>query len=104
MDEPSKREKIWQVVNQIPHGRVASYGTIARLAELPGYARYVGHVMKGLPAATKLPWHRVLRANGQIAFPPHSEAWKRQKELLENEGINLLKGRVSMRTYAWPGD
>ena len=56
----SKAERIWQVVAQIPAGRVISYGDVAKRAGLPGYARFVGTTLGILPKDTRLPWHRVL--------------------------------------------
>ena len=53
-------EIIWQVVASIPYGTVATYGQVAQLAGLPGYARYVGATLKQLPKDTLLPWHRVI--------------------------------------------
>jgi len=97
----TNQEKIWQVVHQIPRGKVASYGQVARLAELPGYARYVGYVMKNLPAGTKLPWHRVVNSQGRISFPQSSAQYQRQKSRLEKEGVVFIKGRFSMQRYGW---
>lgn len=97
----TNQEKIWLVVNQIPKGKVASYGQVARLAELPGYARYVGYVMKNLPAGTKLPWHRVVNSQGRISFPRDSASYQRQKSLLEGEGVVFVKGKFSMKEYGW---
>ena len=88
----TNQEKIWQVVHQIPRGKVASYGQVARLAELPGYARYVGYVMKNLPAGTKLPWHRVVNSQGRISFPQSSAQYQRQKSL------QALKPRKASRS------
>ena len=51
----TNRERIWQVVSIIPLGKVATYGQVARLAGLPGYARYVGYTMKTLPSGSKMP-------------------------------------------------
>ena len=100
----TNQEKIWQVVNQIPKGKVASYGQVAKLAQLPGYARYVGFTMKQLPSGTKLPWYRVVNSQGRISFPHNSEQYKRQKNKLEKEGIVFIKGRFSMAKYQWlPG-
>lgn len=95
------KEKIWQVVSAIPAGRVASYGQVARLAELPGYARYVGHVLKNLPADTRLPWHRVVNAQGRISFKPGTRQYRRQKALLEAEGVVFIRGRFSLARYRW---
>lgn len=97
----TNQEKIWLVVNQIPRGKVASYGQVAKLAELPGYARYVGYVMKNLPKGTKLPWHRVVNSQGRLSFPRDSSSYQRQKSLLEKEGIVFVKGKFSMKKYGW---
>lgn len=97
----TNQEKIWQVVHQIPRGKVASYGQVAKLAELPGYARYVGYVMKNLPAGTKLPWHRVVNSQGRLSFPRDSAQYQRQKNLLEKEGVVFIKGRFSLREFGW---
>ncbi|MEX2468906.1 MAG: MGMT family protein [Pseudohongiellaceae bacterium] len=95
------KERIWQVVSAIPAGRVASYGQVASLAELPGYARYVGYVLKNLPEDTRLPWHRVVNARGQLSFKPGTRQYRRQKALLETEGVVFIRGRFSLARYRW---
>ncbi len=100
----TNQERIWQVVHQIPRGKVASYGQIAKLAELPGYARYVGYVMKNLPAGTKLPWYRVVNSQGRISFPRDSSSYQRQKSLLEKEGVVFVNGKFSMKEFGWLQD
>lgn len=103
-EDLSKSERIWQVVSQIPRGKVASYGQVAKLAQLPGYARYVGYVMKHLPEDTRLPWYRVVNAQGKLSFPRDSNHYQRQKSKLENEGIVFINGRFSLRKYGWNQD
>ncbi len=93
-------EKIWQVVHAIPAGRVATYGQVARLAGLPGYARYVGLVLKRLPSGSRLPWHRVVNARGRISFPFGSSQYCQQRALLEAEGVTFLKGRLPLQEFA----
>ena len=97
----NSKERIWLIVHQIPHGKVASYGQVARMADLPGYARYVGYVMKTLPSDTRLPWYRVVNSQGKISFPPGTSQYLRQKSLLEEEGIVFIDGRFSMGQYRW---
>lgn len=97
----SLRELIWQVVATIPRGRVATYGQIARLCGYPSHARYVGTTMKDLPQGSKLPWFRVLRSNGELAFPVASAPYKKQKELLEREKVIFKGGKVSLKQYQW---
>lgn len=99
--EVNNKEKIWQVVNQIPAGRVATYGQVARMAELPGHARYVGYTMKMLPTGTKLPWHRVVNSRGKLSFPVDSSQYQSQKHKLEAEGVVFIKGRFSLHKYQW---
>jgi methylated-DNA-protein-cysteine methyltransferase-like protein len=100
----NSKERIWQIVYQIPLGKVASYGQVAKMADLPGYARYVGYVMKNLPGDTRLPWYRVVNAQGRISFQPGTSQYLRQKSLLEAEGVVFIEGRFSMRQYQWQLD
>lgn len=97
----NNREKIWLVVSQIPAGKVASYSQVAKLAHLPGYARFVGTTLKNLPADTKLPWFRVTNAAGKLSFPAGSSQFLRQKNLLESEGVVFINGRISLKRYGW---
>ncbi len=99
--DSSLRELIWQVVATIPRGRVATYGQIARLCGDPSHARYVGTTLMHLPHGSKLPWFRVLRSNGALAFPPGSEAYKRQCVLLEKEKVMFRNGKVPLKQYQW---
>ncbi len=91
------QERIWQVVYAIPVGKVATYGQIAKLAGMPAHARLVGRVLSRLPAGTKLPWHRVINAQGRLSNPNPL----RQKSRLEKEGVTFVNGRVSLKFYGW---
>ena len=89
-------QRIWQAVAAIPRGEVSSYGAIARRAGLPRRARLVGHALKVAPASLKLPWHRVLNAQGRISLPAGSRAHRLQRRLLEEEGVVFRRGRVDL--------
>ena len=56
--------EVYSVVAQIPAGRVTTYGQIARLIGMPGYARRVGHALAAAPAG--LPCHRVVNSAGSV--------------------------------------
>jgi methylated-DNA-protein-cysteine methyltransferase-like protein len=99
--EPSREQKIWQVVAAIPEGSVASYGQVAAMAGLGRQARFVGRALGRLPAGHSIPWHRVIRSNGQIAFPEGTEARQLQTEKLRMEGVEVVKGRVRMKAFQW---
>lgn len=101
MQLKSWQQEIWQWVAAVPPGTVASYGQIARLAGHPRHARHVGAILRRLPHGTRLPWHRILRSSGELGFPAGSEAWERQRDLLEAEGVPLTGGRIDLARYGW---
>ena len=71
MPELSAAERILAAIRAVPRGQVAGYGHIAQRAGLPGRARMVARVLSENGDA-KLPWHRILRSDGRIAFPEGS--------------------------------
>jgi methylated-DNA-protein-cysteine methyltransferase related protein len=97
----SAYQRIWQTTLNIPVGKVVSYGQLADLAGLPGRARLAGKALGYAPASLTLPWHRVLRANGQLAFPKGSEQALLQTGLLQEEGVVVLNHRVRMNDFQW---
>ena len=101
MTEPTKDQKIWQVVAAIPPGCVASYGQVADMAGLGRQARYIGKALGKLPAEHAIPWYRVIRSDGQIAFPIGSEKFEEQAQRLKEEGVQVRHGRIHMNTFQW---
>ncbi|HWP81935.1 MAG TPA: methylated-DNA--[protein]-cysteine S-methyltransferase [Bacteroidota bacterium] len=92
---------IWNVVRQIPYGKVATYGEIAEESGFPGQARLVGYALHSISNPSDIPWHRVINARGRISFPPASALFKRQKSLLELEGVRFDKGRIDRSKFGW---
>jgi len=78
--------QILQQVRALRRGQTASYGEIARRAGLPGRARLVARVLANADDPG-LPWHRVLRADGRIAFPGGSPGYDEQLSRLRSEGV-----------------
>jgi methylated-DNA-protein-cysteine methyltransferase-like protein len=90
-DDSARR--ILAAVRAIPRGQVAGYGEVARRAGLPGRARLAARVLAGNEDPA-LPWHRVLRADGRIAFPEGSSGYREQCRRLRAEGVSVERGRV----------
>lgn len=82
----SVKDLILAAVNAIPSGSIASYGAVGERAGLHRRARLVARVLSDLPAGHALPWFRVVRSGGRIAFAPGSADFRRQRRLLEAEG------------------
>ena len=83
---------IWKVVSNIGSGRVMAYGEVARAAGYPRHARMVSKAMSRSNEA--LPWYRVVRSNRTLAFERGSEAYKKQRCLLEEEGVQFTNGKA----------
>ena len=101
--EESFFERAWDVVRQIPEGRVASYGQVARLMGAPRCARLVGFAMHASPGvAGGVPCHRVVFADGSLAPGFAFGGPGEQRRMLESEGVRFLPdGRVDMDACAW---
>src|SRR4249920_688397 len=99
MPEKSAAEKILAAIRAVPRGQVAGYGEIARRAGLPGRARMVARLLSN-NEDPKLPWHRILRSDGRIAFPEDSPEFAEQVQRLRAEGVTVVNGRVRGRKAA----
>ena len=112
---PPKREqfnqKVWELVRQIPPGKVFTYGQIAALLVPPAGmdpksylafgARWVGGAMAACPQ--DVPWQRVINSQGKVSLRPGAGGGD-QRELLEAEGVIFdERDRVDLKTFAWTG-
>ncbi len=94
--------RIWAVVRRIPRGRVATYGQIAALAGIPNGARQVGYAMHALPTGSRVPWHRVINARGEVSLRAGGAADRRQRAMLEREGVRFdTAGKVDLARWRW---
>ncbi|MCL2580590.1 MAG: methylated-DNA--[protein]-cysteine S-methyltransferase [Oscillospiraceae bacterium] len=93
-------KQVYAVVGQIPFGKVASYGQIARVLGSPRGARMVGWAMRHCP--DNLPWQRVVMADGSITG---GEFASLRRDFLLSEGVEFLPdGRVDMAACQWLRD
>ncbi|MEM9087334.1 MAG: MGMT family protein [Cyanobacteria bacterium P01_F01_bin.53] len=98
--------KIYDVVRQIPYGKVATYGQIADLAGLIGKPRVVGYALHRVTTASEdIPWHRVINAKGKVSRSSLRDGNDDlQQLLLEKEGITFIKGKLDLNIYRWKPD
>lgn len=99
--ETSAWAEVWEVVRQIPRGKVMSYGQVAGLLERRMSPRAVGWAMHACPR--DVPWQRVVNARGECSTDRVPGATRgRQRRLLEAEGVKFDgAGRVRMDRYRW---
>ncbi len=98
MGEKNIKQAIIRRIRAIPRGTVMAYGDVAAAAGFPGRARLVARILS--ESDGDLPWHRVLRASGQIAFPPDSPLFAEQMQRLRAEGVRVENGRVKLQLGA----
>ena len=101
-------ERVWQLVRQVPRGKVATYGQIALMLPVPmgvdseSYRafgpRWVGSAMAACP--DDVPWQRVINSQGKISERPGAD---KQRALLEEEGIEFVKDKIDLKKYGWGG-
>ena len=98
---PSFSQEVYDIVAQIPQGKVISYGQIARILGRPQGARQVGYAM-AVADGQRLPTHRVLRADGSLAPGDAFGGPGVQRALLAAEGVIFrADGRVDMAQCGW---
>lgn len=96
---------VYKAVEQIPQGRVATYGEVARMAGSPRASRAVGNILHKNPFFGVVPCHRVVHADGALAEPFAFGGAGVQREMLEKEGVTFTKdGRVDMKKYGYVFD
>ncbi len=107
-DQQAYHEQVWNLVRQVPPGKVVTYGQVAQMlpppagTELQEYktfsARWVGGAMAACP--DDVPWQRVVNSQGKISVKSGAQ---RQRQLLEEEGIVFANDRVDLKVYMWRG-
>lgn len=101
MEEKNSFEKIYEIVKQIPKGKVATYGQIARLAGNSHWSRVVGFALHVNPDPTIIPCHRVVNRLGEPSSAFAFGGENRQIELLKAEGITFKENRVDLKKHLW---
>lgn len=101
--------QVWEIVRQVPPGKVTTYGQVAKMIPPPGDMpqrsydafgpRWVGGAMAACPE--DVPWQRVINSKGEISLQPGAE---KQRWLLEEEGVEFdARKRVDLKKYLWSG-
>lgn len=96
---------IYRVVQQIPKGKVATYGQVAMLAGNPKWARVVGYALHVNPSQEKIPCHRVVNRFGEVSKAFAFGGENEQIGLLKREGVTFTAhGKVDLKKHLWHGE
>lgn len=99
---------VFEVVRRVPHGKVASYGLVARLVGAPRSARYVGYALHANPdpgaEVNNIPCHRIVFKDGGLCKGYAFGGPGIQRKMLEDEGITFTDDEhVDMDACCWDG-
>ncbi len=98
----SFEHKVYEIVSQIPKGKVATYKTIAKLIKKPKSYRAVGNALHKNPFAPKVPCHRVVNSYGETAMN-FGSGQNKQIFLLRMEGVGVVNNKVDLEKFEWKG-
>lgn len=87
-------ERVYEIVRQIPEGKVTSYGAIAKALGAARSARMVGWAMNASHHLEDVPAHRVVNRIGMLSGKHHFEGTNLMQQLLENEGIKVVENQI----------
>lgn len=100
VDDKTYRERVLEIVRQIPAGRVMTYGQIAIILGEGYTARTVGYVMHG--SDDGVPWQRVVNSQGKCSTDKLTLPHSLQQSILESEGVVFSdKGKCDLGVYQW---
>ncbi len=101
VNDKNYRERVYEIVRQIPVGKVMTYGQIAIILGEGYTARTVGYVMHGADSES-VPWQRVINSQGKCSTGRLTIPLNLQQELLEAEGIEFnASGKCDLRKFQW---
>ncbi|MET3698251.1 MGMT family protein [Bacillus oleivorans] len=92
-------KQVIRIIQNIPPGKVMTYGQIARLAGSPRSARQVVRILHSMSEKHNLPWHRVVNSKGEIGIK-EEEFFLVQIMSLESEGVEFSKNnKIDLELY-----
>jgi len=93
--------KVYEIVRQIPEGKVTTYGAIATAVGIKSSARMVGWALNAVAGDMSIPCHRVINRNGELSGKNYFATPNMMQEMLESEGIKVIENRIDLQEYFW---
>ena len=101
VNDQKYRERVYEIVREIPSGKVMTYGQIAEILGAGYTPRTVGFVMHSADTEN-VPWQRVINSQGACSTGKMTMPVNLQQKMLEDEGVVFNeKGRCDLKTNLW---
>ena len=95
------KEQVYEILRQIPKGKVMTYSQLAEKLGNKFYARTVGNILHVNPDGDLNPCYKVVNSKGKLSFNYVFGGIEAQKRKLENEGIEVIDYKVDLKKYKW---
>src|SRR3546814_14143460 len=95
LSSEERHARIWAVIKRIPRGKVATYGQVAAEAGFVKQPRLTAQALRHAPAELKLPWYRVINAQGKLSFDVDSESYRSEERRAGKEWVSTFRYRGS---------
>lgn len=95
------KEEVYRILQEIPKGKVVTYGQIAKILGNIYYARHVGNILHENPNGEKYPCYKVVNHKGKLSAKYAFGGIEKQKEKLEKDGIEVINYKVDLKKYQW---
>jgi methylated-DNA-protein-cysteine methyltransferase-like protein len=99
----SFKDRVYRITANIPKGKVATYGQIAKIAGVSGAARAVGNAMRTNTDTKAVPCHRVVGATGALTGYAYGNGLSTKRTMLKKEGVVFTGDRVDLSLSGWKG-
>lgn len=95
-------ERVYSLVREIPKGKVATYGQIAKMLSKPNMSRFVGYALHSNPNPKMIPCHRVVNRFGKVSASFAFGGAGEQQKRLESEGVVFDEhGKIDLERFQW---
>jgi methylated-DNA-protein-cysteine methyltransferase-like protein len=99
--KPSFYARVYEIVEQIPEGKVTTYGAIAEVLGMKGSSRMIGQALSALPEGSDVPAQRVINRLGALSAAHHFGGYDRLRGILKREGITFKGELVDLKKHFW---
>ena len=97
------KQKVYELLRTIPCGMVITYGNLAAMLGNKKWARAVGNALHENPDGDKYPCYKVVNGGGELSQAYAFGGLQEQKRRLENDGIDVVDGKVDLTRYEYRG-
>lgn len=92
-------KKVYQVIQKIPEGKVATYAAVARAIGHGNAYRAVGTALNRNPMAPQVPCHRIVCSDGRVSG--YASGQQKKIKRLRKEGVMISKNRIDLKRFGW---